>query len=104
MHSEPLQPIGAPSRAKCMTPSSFPAQHAITRQRSRSRTRVSIETEGRGRLNRKLTGNSYIYGNCCQTDNHTAGVHVIRNDDITNGVSERSEVFEYVPSVPEWMN
>ena len=36
----------------------------------------------------------------CQTDNHTADVHVIRNDDIMNGVSERSEVFEYVPGVP----
>ena len=22
----------------------------------------------------------------CQTDNHTAGVHVIRNDDVTNGI------------------
>ena len=36
----------------------------------------------------------------CQTDNHIADVHVIRNDDITTGVSERSEVFEYVPGVP----
>ena len=40
----------------------------------------------------------------CQTDSHTADVHIIRNDDIMNGVSERSKVFEYVPGVPGRMD
>ena len=34
----------------------------------------------------------------CQTDH--SHVHVTREDDVTNGVSERSEVFEHVPGVP----
>ena len=45
-------------------------------------------------------GSAPLDNKFCQTDNHTADVHVIRNDDIMNGVSERSEVFEYVPGVP----
>ena len=33
-----------------------------------------------------------------QTDH--SHVHVTREDDVTKGVSERSEVFEHVPGVP----
>ena len=34
----------------------------------------------------------------CQTDH--SHVHVTNEDDVTNGVPERSEVFEHVPGVP----
>ena len=34
----------------------------------------------------------------CQTDH--SHVHVTNEDDVMNGVSERSEVFEHVPGVP----
>ena len=38
------------------------------------------------------------YEGKCQTDH--SNVHVTHDDDVTNGVPERSEVLEHVPGVP----